>query len=66
MQLLFYVVLGLACSGGGYLFVHFLHGSKRVFFDRLPINKYLVPPIGGLLVGIVGFAYPQAMSYNFV
>ena len=65
VQLLFYAVLGLACSGAGYLFVHFLHGSKRVFFDRLPLNKYLIPPIGGLLVGIVGFAYPQAMGQGF-
>jgi CIC family chloride channel protein len=65
VQLLFYAVLGLACSGAGFLFVRFLHGSKRVFFDRLPINKYLIPPIGGLLVGIVGFAYPQAMGQGF-
>jgi len=65
VQLLFYAILGLACSGGGFLFVHFLHGSKRVFFDRLPLNKYLIPPIGGLLVGIVGFAYPQAMGQGF-
>jgi len=65
VQLLFYVVLGLACSGAGFLFVNFLHGSKRIFFDRLPINKYLVPPIGGLLVGIVGFAYPQALGQGF-
>jgi len=65
VQLLFYAVLGLACSGAGYLFVHFLHGSKRFFFDRIPINKYLIPPIGGLLVGIVGFAYPQVMGQGF-
>jgi len=65
VQLLFYVVLGLACSGAGYVFVHLFHGSKRVFFDRLPINKYLVPPLGGLLVGIIGFAYPQAMGQGF-
>jgi len=65
IQLLFYAILGLACSGGGFLFVNFLHGSKRVFFDRIPINKYLIPPIGGLLVGIVGFAYPQAMGQGF-
>jgi CIC family chloride channel protein len=65
VQLLFYAVLGLACSGAGYLFVHFLHGSKRAFFDRLPINKYLIPPIGGLLVGIVGFTYPQVMGQGF-
>jgi CIC family chloride channel protein len=65
IQLLFYAALGLVCSGAGYLYVHFLHGSKRLFFDRLPINKYLVPPLGGLLVGIVGLAYPQAMGQGF-
>jgi CIC family chloride channel protein len=65
IQLLFYAVLGLVCSGAGYIYVHFLHGSKRLFFDRLPINKYLVPPLGGLLVGTVGLAYPQAMGQGF-
>lgn len=65
VQLLFYAVLGLVCSGTGYLYVHFLHGSKRLFFDRLPINKYLIPPIGGLLVGTVGLAYPQVMGQGF-
>jgi len=53
------------CSAAGYVYVHFLHGSKRLFFDRLPINKYLVPPLGGLLVGTVGLAYPQAMGQGF-
>ena len=65
IQLLFYVVLGLVCSGVGYVYVNFLHGSKRVFFDRLPINKYLIPPLGGLLVGTIGLAYPQAMGQGF-
>ncbi|MGI9432626.1 MAG: chloride channel protein, partial [Myxococcota bacterium] len=65
LELLFYAALGLVCSGAGYLYVHFLHGSKRLFFDRLPINKYLIPPIGGLLVGFVGLAYPQAMGQGF-
>ena len=65
VQLLFYAVLGLVCSAAGYLYVRFLHGSKRLFFDRLPINKYLIPPIGGLLVGLVGLAYPQAMGQGF-
>jgi len=65
IQLLFYIVLGLVCSGVGYVYVNFLHGSKRVFFDRLPINKYLIPPLGGLLVGTIGLAYPQAMGQGF-
>jgi chloride channel protein, CIC family len=65
VQLLFYAALGLVCSGAGYLYVRFLHGSKRLFFDRLPLNKYLIPPIGGLLVGLVGLAYPQALGQGF-
>jgi len=65
VQLLFYAALGLVCSAAGYLYVNFLHGSKRLFFDRLPINKYLIPPLGGLLVGTVGLAYPQAMGQGF-
>ena len=65
VQLLFYAILGLVCSAAGYLYVRFMHGSKKLFFDRLPINRYLVPPIGGLLVGLVGLAYPQAMGQGF-
>lgn len=65
MVLPLYAILGLVCSGVGYLYIKFLHGSKRHFFDRLPVNRYLVPPIGGLLVGLVGLAYPQAMGQGF-
>jgi CIC family chloride channel protein len=65
VHFIFYAVLGLVCSLAGYLYVRFMHDSKRLFFDRLPINKYLVPPIGGLLVGIVGFFYPQVMGQGF-
>jgi len=61
----FYAVLGLVCSAAGYLYVRFMHGSKRLFFDRLPLNKYLIPPIGGLMVGIVGFFHPQVMGQGF-
>jgi len=64
-QLAFYAVLGIVCSGAGYLYVSFLHGTKRLFFDRLPINKYLVPPLGGLLVGAIGYFYPQALGQGF-
>jgi CIC family chloride channel protein len=65
VQLLFFAVLGLLCSAIGYLYVRLMYGSKRLFFDRLPLNKYLIPPIGGLLVGIIGYAYPQALGQGF-
>lgn len=65
IHFLFYIVLGLVCSAVGYLYVRFMHGSKRLFFDRLPLNKYLIPPLGGLLVGIIGYFHPQAMGQGF-
>lgn len=62
IELLLYIALGLVCSAAGYLYIRFFHGTKALFFDRLPVNRYLVPPIGGLLVGIIGFSFPQAMG----
>lgn len=62
VELLVYAVLGLVCSGAGYLYVRFLHGSRRHFFDRLPVNRYLIPPIGGLMVGAIGYFHPAAMG----
>jgi len=62
IELLFYAVLGLVCSAAGYVYVRFLHGSKSYFFDRLPVNKYVVPPIGGLLVGAIGYWRPEVIG----
>lgn len=64
-QLVFYAILGLVCSLAGYLYVRFMHGSKRWFFDRLPVNKYLVPPLGGLMVGAIGYFHPQVLGQGF-
>ena len=62
VELIFYAVLGLVCSGAGYLYIRFLHGSKRYFFDRLPINRYMLPPLGGLLVGAIGYWRPEVIG----
>lgn len=65
VELLFYAVLGLVCSGAGFVYVKFLHGTKRHLFDRLPLHPYLIPPLGGLLVGLIGYWYPEAMGQGF-
>ncbi len=62
VELVFYALLGLFCSAAGYLYVRFLHGSKQYFFDRLPVNGYLLPPIGGLLVGAIGYFRPEVLG----
>ncbi len=58
-QLIFYIVLGFLCSGMGYLYVRFFHGMKDHVFSRIPVPRYCMPAIGGLLVGAIGFFYPQ-------
>jgi CIC family chloride channel protein len=65
LQLIFYAALGLVCSASGYVYVRLMHGSKQWFFDRLPVNKYLVPPIGGLMVGVIGYFHPQVLGQGF-
>lgn len=59
VQWLFFILLGLICFGIGALFVTFFHGCHDKFFSRLKIRPYLVPALGGLLVGIIGFFKPE-------
>ena len=61
VELIVYAILGLLCSAVGYVYVRILHGSQRVF-DSLPIHPYLVPPLGGLLVGLIGFFFPPVLG----
>lgn len=62
LQLIFYLGLGLFCSGAGYLFIWMFQKSKKKIFDPLPIPSFLKPALGGLLVGIVALFMPQAIG----
>jgi CIC family chloride channel protein len=62
MQLLVYTALGLTCSAIGILYVLFLRGMRTSVFDRLPVPRILVPAIGGLLVGVCGYVFPQVLG----
>lgn len=58
-QLIFYVVLGFLCAGMGFLYVRFFHCVKDRLFSKIPVPRYVLPAIGGLMVGTIGFFYPQ-------
>ncbi len=58
-QLPFYIALGFLCSGAGYLYVRFFHGVKDRLFSKIPLPRYCLPAVGGLMVGVIGFFYPQ-------
>ncbi|GAC1450601.1 MAG: hypothetical protein PVSMB4_09630 [Ktedonobacterales bacterium] len=65
--LLGFLVLGLVCGAVGVLYPRTLYGV-RDFFKRVPIPNQLKPAIGGLFVGLIGLAFPQAlgMGYGYV
>ncbi len=67
INLIAYLILGVCAGGIGLLYPKTLYGI-RDFFARWHIPNYFKPAIGGLLVGLIGLAVPQAlgMGYGYV
>jgi CIC family chloride channel protein len=64
-ELVFYLGLAVLCALVGYVYIAMFYGVKQRLFDRLAIPRYLKPALGGLLVGIVAFEYPQVMAGGY-
>lgn len=64
LTLLFFLLLGLLCGGTAIVLTRSLHWIEDGF-HRLPINHYLFPAVGGLFVGVVGYAVPH-LTYQDV
>lgn len=62
VQLIFYVFLGLFCSGASFLFIWFFRNIRSKFFRKLKIPSFLKPALGGLMVGVVALLVPQAVG----
>jgi len=67
-ELLSYVIFGVVCAAVGYLYIHIFYGLRDYFFHPLPLFRMLKPAVGGLLLGIIIFFYPQvsAIGYGWV
>lgn len=63
-QLLFYVALGIICGLVGLLYARGFYGITH-YFHRLRLPNWLKPGIGGLLVGLIGLALPQALGMGY-
>lgn len=58
INLVFFLVLGAICGLAGMLLTHSLYWMED-WFHRLPLSTYLHPALGGLFVGVVGYALPR-------
>lgn len=67
VQLLYYAVLGVLSGLFGILYARSFYRLTDAF-HRLGLPNWLKPAIGGLLVGLMGLAVPQAlhMGYGWV
>src|SRR5579883_97455 len=67
VQLLYYALLGLLCGGIGVLYARTFHGTARLF-HHLPLSRHWLwirPTIGGMLVGLMGLAIPEALGMGY-
>ncbi len=64
IQLVYYAVLGLACGLVGVLYSSTLYGTTAAF-HRLGLPRALKPALGGVLVGALGLAVPQALGMGY-
>ncbi len=64
IQLLYYAALGIACGLIGLVYARAFHGARRQF-HRLRLPEWVKPGIGGLAVGLLGMAIPEALHTGY-
>jgi len=65
LELPLYLVLAVCCAVAGTFYVRIFHWLRNRVFERLPMPRYLVPAVGGLLVGLIGFFVPQVLGMGY-
>jgi chloride channel protein, CIC family len=65
LELPLYLVLAICCAVVGTIYVRTFHWMRNSVFERLPIPRYLVPAIGGLLVGLIGYFVPEVLGMGY-
>jgi chloride channel protein, CIC family len=59
-----YLVLALVLAAGGILYVNAFYGIAG-YFKGLKIPRPLKPALGGLCTGMIGFFWPQTLSFGY-
>lgn len=63
-ELLFYLLLGVLAGTLAVVFIKALYASEDLF-KQIPLPIYLKPALGGLLVGLIGWYYPQIFGVGY-
>jgi CIC family chloride channel protein len=61
-EILFYAILGIAAGVVSVGFTKSLHKVEKLFERYAPVKTYWQPILGGLVVGMIGFFYPQILG----
>ncbi|MFZ1399282.1 MAG: chloride channel protein, partial [Candidatus Promineifilaceae bacterium] len=60
----FYILLGLLCGLTAVGFTRALYWTEDLF-ERLPVNEFWLPVIGGLGLGIIGYFVPRVLGVGY-
>lgn len=60
----FYLLLGLLCGLAAVSFSRLLYGVEDLF-ERLPVDEFWWPVIGGLGLGVIGFFVPRVLGVGY-
>ncbi len=60
----FYILLGLICALIAIAFIKFFYRIEDLFIN-INVPEYLKPMIGGLIVGWIGFFYPEIFRVGY-
>ena len=61
----FYALLGIASGVVSVYFTKALHGVEKLSHRRGPLKTHWQPIIGGLVVGMIGFFFPQILGCGY-
>jgi chloride channel protein, CIC family len=60
-----YLLFGGVCALVGYVYIKVFYGTRDHFFHRVPIPRILKPALGGALLGVIAFMFPQIMDGGY-
>ncbi len=64
-KLLAYAALGVVCAVFGVIYPKIFYGLRDYGFHKIPIPLWLKPGLGGLVLGLIGVAFPESLGMGY-